>query len=36
MFEFIYKQLVQDKNINKDLKPLFDITNTKKTKGEER
>ena len=34
MFEFIYKQLAQDKNINKDFKQLFDTTNTKKIKGE--
>ena len=31
MFEFIYKQLAQDKHINKDFNQLFD---TKKTKGE--
>ena len=31
MFEFIYKKLAQDKNINKDFKQLFDTANTKKT-----
>lgn len=31
MFEFIYKKLAQDKNINKEFKQLFDTTNTKKT-----